>query len=125
MTPDELISAIKVVVHDAALNGVVESLRSPPGRRPPKKTTELSQWYLSLPAKDRDMVRHVAKHSIHAAIFGLLAVLDGVTAIESTEDKGEIEVLLQKGGQTSRLNRQSEDLHDLYQSLVWNEVFEE
>ena len=125
MTAEEFISAVKLVVHDAALSGMIESLTSPSGRQPLKKTTELSQWYLSLPATDQDKVREVVKHSIHAAVFGLLAVLDGVTAIESAEDKGEIEVLFRKGGQTNRLNHQGEDLHDLYQSLVWSEVFEE
>ena len=51
---------------------------------------ELPDWYHGLGSKDKGMITRVIKEATEMAVFGFLCVLDGVTAIENTEDKGKL-----------------------------------
>lgn len=54
----------------------------------------------------------------------MLCVVDGVMAIESIADKGEIKLSFVKNGKSTSLNGPNADqLHDIYQSQVQREVF--
>lgn len=54
----------------------------------------------------------------------MLAVLDGVSAIESGPDKGRLELTYRRGSAQHLLtDARQECLHDLYQSQVYEQVF--
>jgi len=126
MNKDEFIAAIKVAVHDSAINGVKTNLLSPPGRNPHEKAKESSRWFLSLPEEDKHQVEEIIKQAVHASVFGFLCVLDGVRAIESTPEKGNLELIFNKNGKKTPINvSQGEMLHDTYQSQVYEEIFED
>ena len=126
MNQDDFIKAVKLVVHDAAINGVVKTLVRPPGRRPHAKLKRLSDWFNTLSDKDKKQVQDIIRQSVHAAVFNSLCVLDGVAAIEPTPEKGELRLDFQKDGKIARLNGSGlELLHDLYQAAVQGEVFGE
>src|SRR5436190_3459651 len=115
MTPDTFISSIKTVVHDSSVRGVVETLEHPHGRRPQQRLVELSQWFSSLAASDRARVEQVVQLAVHSGIFGMLAVLDGVSAIESGPDKGRLELSYRRGDERHILtDERQEFLHDIY-----------
>jgi len=124
MNKDEFIAAIKVAVHDSTINGMKTNLVSPPGRKPHEKAKEASLWFNSLPKEDRHQVEEIIKQTVHASVFGFLCVLDGVRAIESTPEKGILELIFNKDGNNTLINDESgEMLHDIYQAQVFEEIF--
>jgi len=122
MTPEEFVEAIRTAVHESAISGTESSLLGPQGRRPAAGDVELSRWYCELSSEDRVHVNTVIRHSVHSAVFGFLCVFDGVRAIEA-ESKGRLELVYVKDNDRRVLNSESELLHDIYQSLVYEEVF--
>lgn len=55
----------------------------------------------------------------------MLCVLDGVTAVEATPDKGKVSLSFIKDGKETKLNSPHDEmLHDIYQSHVQTEVFD-
>lgn len=120
MNAEEFVAAIKMVVLDAAVRGVESSLLSPPGRQPAEGLVRASEWYLGLPDDSRSMVMDVARDAAHAAVFGLLAVLDGVRAIEGYGPKGSLRLAyVSPSGEESVLNDEAgEELHDLLNSIA-------
>jgi hypothetical protein len=124
MTPDDFISSIKIVVHDSSVAGVVETLEHPAGRRPQQRLVELSRWFKALPPGDRARVEQVIQLAVHSGIFGMLSVLDGVSAIEDAPDKGRLELSHLRGGERHVLTASAQEfLHDIYQSHVYDQVF--
>jgi hypothetical protein len=124
MTPDTFINSIKTVVHDSGVRGVLETLQRPHGRRPAPRLVELSQWFGSLSDAERARVEQVVQLAVHSGVFGTLAVLDGVSAVESGPDKGRLELSYRKGDERHLLTDQGQEfLHDIYQSQVYEQVF--
>jgi len=124
MKAEEFIAAVKQVVHDSAVQSIRSTLESPPGHRPARRLTELSQWYHTLSPPDRERVSEVVQRAVYSSIFGFLSVLDGVRAIEDAPDKGSFELAFTDGTERQLLNDpEQEFLHDIYQGLVYPEVF--
>ena len=124
MTPEDFIRALKVVIHDAGIRAVRETLERPSGRTPQRSVVKLFDWYHSLSDADRQKLTEVVQHAVHASIFNFLCVLDGVCAIEDTQKKGELELCYLRDGVRTLLNDpDAEFLHDLYQGEVYEEVF--
>lgn len=116
MNTVEFVAAIKSEVQDSATDGTILNLERPPGRRPPPSLVFLSQWFNALTEADRQRVREVASLASHGAVFGFLAVLDGVRVIESGTDRGKLELRYVKGEESTLLNAPKGPLlHDLLQ----------
>jgi hypothetical protein len=124
MNQEDFITAIKKVVHDGTIRDIKTTLIQPTGRKPYQKLKKLSAWFNALPGSDKTQAMEVIRLSVHASIFRMLCVLDGVTAIKSTSHKGEINLTFIKDGKHTRLNDpEAEMLHDIYQSQAQVEVF--
>ena len=118
MDAQEFIDAIRLVVVNATVDGIRSTLNQPPGRKPAKELTELSDWYHSLENKDKDMITRVIKETTYMAVFGFLCVLDGVTAIGGTGDKGELLLHFKKNGNSNLINDPDKEyLHDLFKAV--------
>ena len=64
------------------------------------------------------MLRSALHHAAESAIFGLFCILDGVRTIESTSDKGDLELFFVKEDQRILLNDpHKEELHNLFNAL--------
>lgn len=125
MNKEEFVAAIKVAVHDSAVKGMKTIITSPPGRKPHNSMLKTSRWFNSLPDEDKHQVEEIIKQTVHASVFGFLCVLDGVSAIESTSEKGSLELTFNKNGNKTLINdERGEMLHDLYQSVVYNDIYE-
>ena len=121
MNDEQLINAIVRVVHESAISGVKEDLLDgPSGRSPAAKLLKLHNWYSSLREHDRDMVDQCIGQGVHAAVFGVLCVLDGVRVLE--DGGGEFTLRYQNSEGVFPLNGDS-DLHDIYQGSVFEEIF--
>lgn len=118
MTRSEFLKALKVQTSDAAIFGTKANFERPPGRRPREQDLKLSDWYRNLSESDRVLVDASMREAAELAIFSLLCVLDGVSAIEDGHDKGDLILHYLKDGEKLLLNDpQAEFLHDGYNRL--------
>lgn len=115
MNKEIFINAITSEVYESTLSSVVSKLKHPPGRQPSAELVKQSQWFNSLENETKEMVQQIIKIAAHDAVFGVLAVLDGVRAIEGYGDKGELKLFFEKGNSKQLLNNgEGETLHDLF-----------
>lgn len=126
MNQEEFIAAVKIAVHDSSIRGMMELLTAPPGRRPRAKLKRNSEWFKSLPETERQRVEEIITDTVHFTLFNFLCVLDGVKVIEDTSEKGILQLNFIKNGEKTHLNSEADEmLHDLYQSVVQDEVLGE
>lgn len=92
MKTEEFVEIIRSAVGDSAVQDTIATLEHPPGRRPAFDLVQNSNWYLGLDDEGKDRVQAIVRDSVESAIFGFFCVLDGVRAIEDTEDKGSFEL---------------------------------
>lgn len=72
------------LVIDRARNGVIEGVEGalsggPPGRKPSPGAVARHMWFRNLSTEDQSRLSEVIRESVDSAIFGVLAVLDGVS----------------------------------------------
>lgn len=114
MNSEEFIDAIREVVVNDSIKGLESYLIKPSGRNPGNEAIEKSYWYNKLSKQDKLMVLKVIKEAVETSVFGFLCVLDGVRAIENTEEKGKLKLFYEREGNSVLLNNNNEDyLHDL------------
>jgi len=115
MDADNFIEYLKSHIRDSSLQDTISILDKPPGRRPPQKIRELSSWYHSMSADDKDKLKEVITEAIDSSLFGFLCVLDGVRAIEASEIKGRLELYYTRDSQKVLINKEDDEyLHDKY-----------
>jgi hypothetical protein len=124
MTIKDFVKAVKIQTSDAAVAGTVQCLTEPPGRKPTEKLLRLSKWYMQLDGKDQGMLREALREAAEMAIFEFFCVLDGVSVIEDTLNKGELELHFVKGAEHTRLNDPcEEELHNIFNGLCGESVY--
>jgi hypothetical protein len=125
MTPQKFVQAIKTQTSDAAVNGTIARLRCPAGRKPRESHIRLANWYQQLSESGREMLRESLQEAAQLAVFSFLCLLDGVSVIEDTPDKGNLELYFAKGDTRIRLNNpDNEELHNLFNELCQGPVKE-
>ena len=103
------------------MTGTIHKLKAGlPGRGSHPRGIALSLWYNELDAGDQQMVLETIRDAAHAAVFGVLCVLDGVRVID---DPPHLDLRLTATGQqgtTTTLASGSEpfELHDEFNGLV-------
>lgn len=114
MNAHTFIDAIKETVIEDSIKSIKSNLENPPGKKPDNKIVELSQWFNSANANDQSLILKLIRESVEMSIFGFLCVLDGVRAIENSEEKGVLKLFYEDGSQSVLLNDPNNDyLHDL------------
>lgn len=114
MTSNEFIEVLKKVVYKGSVNGAINILTKPPGRKPPKELSEMSEFYNSLSSEQRSLINRIIDMSCEETLFGMLCVLDGVRAIEDGENKGHLSLFYENENSKVLLNdSDAEYLHDL------------
>lgn len=115
MTKEEFISAIKVEVVDISIDATIQTVIEPPGRSPKAELVELSAWYNSLNASDKDGVRKMVKMGVDLSTFSFLTIIDGDTVITDRGVGGEFELYYVNGPERTLLNPPTGiALHDLF-----------
>lgn len=115
MDGGQFVGAIKLYVRDAAISGAVETLLDPPGRNVPDAVRCSSEWFNALASDDREQVERAIASAVDSAVFGMLAVIDGVRAVEDTSEKGDFILIHKKADKETFLNpNDGEYLHDIY-----------
>lgn len=115
MTQEQFIDAIKIAVTKSSVNGVVSTLKSPPGRNPEELDVKVSKWYNGLDAAEKEIIMHIIKEAVDNSVFGFLCVIDGVRTVTDDGESGEFVLSYKDGEGEYLLNSPNEDyLHDLY-----------
>lgn len=110
MNTQDFVSAIERYVRDAAAQDTIANLKSPPGRRVSEQMRNRSDWYNNLSPDEAKHVDDIVKVAAHAAVFGMLAVLDGARTID--EKNGRFELVYQSDKKVL-INPQEVNLHDM------------
>ena len=114
MTKEEFVKILKVVVVNNSVKAVETNLEKPPGRLPQQKLVEMSNWLNSLESENKMFVKKVIEGSVEMAVFKFFCVLDGVSAIESGQEKGELILKYEKEEVSIWLNNPDEEyLHNM------------
>ena len=116
MKPDEFVNAIVESAYKGAIGSELSRLENPPGRQPRPELMRLSNWYLSLTPTERDLAQQLIRASADSAIFGFLALIDGVRTLD--DRKSKIVVLVE--GENVGVNG---DLHEIFRSIVDEEEY--
>jgi hypothetical protein len=120
MTREDFVKAIKTEALDLAVRDTILDLQDPPGRKPEIALMSVHRWYEKLDPKSQEFVQQVARMAAESATFGVLAILDGVRAIEAGE-KGDLILEYRKGEERLILNNFRDKL--LHEILVnWFDV---
>lgn len=110
MDSQDFVSAVERYVGLAAIEDTISNLKAPPGRRVSSDVRLRSDWYNGLSEQDRVHVDGVIASAVRAALFGLLAALDGARTIDDGGGRFELTYV---ADQRILLNPQSINLHDL------------
>jgi hypothetical protein len=117
MDKNEFVDAIKVI-EASALDGLEKGLISPPGRKPSADLMAVSTFYNGLNDEGRAILMKLAKLASGQATNNMLSIIDGNVAIESTPDKGDLELYFCKGGARVRLNPpEGETLSEMFRHV--------
>ncbi len=115
MTPEEFARRIREFVYPGIVEDTLSLLGKPPGRKPSPLRVELSTWFVNLSDADKTQVKRVIQFSVHAALFEILAILDGASFLEGLGSKGRFELQFIKEGRSVLINDpEAEFLHDLF-----------
>lgn len=118
MTTRKFVEAIKGQTKDAAVNGTIACFKGPPGRRQRERLARLAAWYKQLSPDDQNMLSEALAEAAEMAVFEFLCVLDGVSVIENTQEKGGLELFFVKSSERTRLNEPcGEELHNIFNGL--------
>ena len=118
MNAADFVLAVKKYAAESAVQATTKNLSKPPGRAPSRRLVELSKWYQHIDEQDREAVEQVARLSAESAVFGFLAILDGVRVVEESSEKGAFELYFRKGSQKVLLNNfEQQFLHDIFKSI--------
>ena len=119
MTSETFVERIRQAVYESSVKGVIGLLQTPPGRRPSQTLVALSQWFNQLPLDEKQRIQATIRLAVRQAVFGMLAVLDGVRCIDDAEERGTLELRYNAEGQSVLLNDPAgEFLHDLFVDQV-------
>jgi hypothetical protein len=118
MNSEEFVQGIYASVYKTSIEAVIKTIADPPGRRPRRDLVELSSWYNGLSDADKSQVRGVVRRAVDQAIFGMLAVLDGVRVI----DDRHTDLYLRTGDGTLLNDLSENELHALFQITVDHEL---
>jgi hypothetical protein len=113
MTPEEFVEAIRSKVLISAVTSTISNLAKVPPRGAPELRAA-NAWFDSLADEERAHLRYALTLAAHHAVFGFLAVIDGVRVVERTREKGTFRLTFLKEGQEWQLSPSTgEYLHEL------------
>ena len=98
MNQNTFVDSLKSVVLDGLSSELAQSWQDPPGRFRSEERLRRFEWLTKMSASDRELLEAFGSDVARAAIFGVLAVLDGARKIEDAST-GHLELRhVQEGG---------------------------
>ena len=114
MNSKGFVKAIELIA-SSALTGLLKTIAKPPGKSPAPNLVRISELYRSLSDKDKQIFSDALELAARQSINNFLLVLDGSLAIESTSDKGALELYYINDKERILINSSSEpSLNEIY-----------
>ena len=82
MDQNTFVDLLRAHVLDGLSNDLACSWQHPPGRMRSEESSRRSEWLSQMSASDRELLQTFGYEAARSALFGVLAVLDGVRKIE-------------------------------------------
>lgn len=118
MNKDAFVEALTAAAYDGGrvAGDILRGAEHPVGRGVSAERKARAAWLAGLDEESRARVRQLVDEGVHAGVFGVLAVLDGVRAIEDGAVAGKLVLShVARDGTETPLNPESgEMLHDLF-----------
>jgi hypothetical protein len=116
MNAAEFVDALVANVKRPTIEGVMEVLDAPSGRRPRESLMRLSRWFHSLSPDDQARLNEVVAEVVDRTMFNALCAIDGVSTIADPADVSKFRLFaVAPDGEHTLLNDpEGEFLHDLY-----------
>jgi hypothetical protein len=102
MDQTTFVDLLQAVVLDGLSSELVRYWQEPPGRLRSEERSRHSQWVSQMSDADREMLEAFGSQAARSALFGMLAVLDGVRKIEEPF-AGHLELRHVHAGETQLL----------------------
>jgi hypothetical protein len=117
MDQTTFVDLVRAVVLDGLSSDLARNWKDPPGRLRSEERSRRSLWVSKLSDADREMLEAFGSDAARSALFGVLAVLDGVRKIEEPSE-GHLELRHVHAGETQLLASSAPDtpvlpLHEL------------
>lgn len=117
MDQTTFVDLLRAVVLDGLSDELARNWKEPPGRLRSDERSQRSEWVSQMSDGDRELLEAFGSEAARAALFGVLAVLDGVRKIEE-QSEGHLELRHIHAGQTQLLASSAPDvpvapLHEL------------
>lgn len=85
MDQEAFVASLEAVVVDGLANDIAAVWQSPPGRLRSEESSQRSDWLQKMNYEERRFLEAFGNEVARAAVFGVLAVLDGNRKIEEAE----------------------------------------
>jgi hypothetical protein len=109
MNAEEFVSALNLVVCDAAIKDVVSILRAPAGGVRDSRYTNIQKWFSGLSEQDQQNLVSVLEETTDACLFGFCAVLDKIRAFDRARPPGKLELYYVRGEERVLINDPKND----------------
>jgi hypothetical protein len=114
MNTDEFVAIVKQRVCNAAVRDTVANLERPPGRQPARDLVVESSWFNGLDDAQKALAVGIIRRSVDNAIFGLFSILDGIRAVEDSDERGHFELRFVKGDVQDIISPSEAYLHEMF-----------
>lgn len=117
MDQTTFVDLLRAVVLDGLSNDLARNWKEPPGRLRSDERSRRSRWVSQMSEGDRELLEAFGSEAARAALFGVLAVLDGARKIEHPSE-GHLELRHIRAGEAELLASSAPDtpvllLHEL------------
>lgn len=118
MTADQFVATAREIAERGAVRGVLDVLRRPPGRKPPRTLVELSDWFNGLSDDQGEKVERAIALGAQQALYNLLLVLDGTLPVSSDQRVQRFELYAEdEVGRTLINDNSAIELSAIFKSL--------
>jgi hypothetical protein len=114
MTTEIFVQSIKAITK-SAISGLLNSFKTPPGRRPTPDIMRICSLFKKLSEEDKQTFTVALELAAKQSVCNVFLVLDGALSISSTEEKGELELFYNNGKTRVRINGRD--------NVMLNEIF--
>lgn len=116
MNTEKFIKLLKLIERRKIINSIKDTLETKDIPIYDKNIKNIINYYNKKSDEEKIKLFDIIEMSVDQAIFGLLCVIDGVSFIENSQEKGEFQLIYKKYNKSILLNnlKEGELLHEYY-----------
>jgi hypothetical protein len=84
MDAEDFVTGVRTAVFESSIKATLATVGEPVGKAPTEERLDLAEWYNGLGDADSARARELVRLAADQAVFGMLAVLDGVRTVHNS-----------------------------------------